>query len=443
MLLLTRLLRTATATLNWLTRPPHQLIDMESQQNARLLSWLLLATVTGVSLIIVFVMSFDPKDLSDLRTLAAFSVMIIAALLYIVNRIGYVNWAVFAFIACLTIIFIAVAYMGEFPEFMPFVVVPLLLAGMFYSFNTTMVFMLAIISLIFALNHLRVDAEIWNRRIIWYFLLFAGGLILVFKYHLGVLEKIRQRRLEEVNAEREQQQLQLTLEKERGEMFRALMSNIAHDIKTPLTIINTSLYLLEKFDDPVKRQQKVDSIKAQVEVLGSFIQDLMLIARLDGEPKLQLTFVDLNELLMTIEKDYNDLVEKRCLTFTLDLEDTIPLIHADQGDLRRALTNLIENGINYTPEGGGVTVKTRQQAKNIMVEVADTGIGIDKESLQHIFERFYRSTEAKTLVSSGSGLGLAIVKRILEMHGGTVEVESVVNQGTTFRMLLPVQHKVS
>jgi signal transduction histidine kinase len=439
MMMLPRMLRLSSSAAHWLVRPHQNIADAESQQNSQLLSWILLVTILIVSLIVVLVISFDPNDLSDIRTQVAFSVIITAMVIYLINRIGYVRWATFAFIAYLAIVFVFTPYTGSFWEFTPFVVVPMLLAGMFYSFKKTAAFVIFIVGVIFVLNNIYVDKDVWNRRIIEYFLLFAGGLILAFKYHLNVLEKIRRTRLEIINAEREQQRLQLALEKERGETFRMLMGNIAHDIKTPLSIINTSLYLLEKHNDPLKRQEKADSIKEQVRVLGSFIQDLMLIARLDGEPKLQLTSVDINELVMGIEEDYRDVLEKKRLTFMLDLEDTIPLIQADQADLRRAVTNLIENGINYTLEGGCVIIKTRRQAKAVMMEVTDTGIGIDGDILPHIFDRFYRSSEAKSLISSGSGIGLSIVKRIIEMHGGTVEVESVLNKGTTFRVVLPVE----
>ncbi len=236
----------------------------------------------------------------------------------------------------------------------------------------------------------------------------------------------------------EQRQLQLALEKERGETFRMLMSNIAHDLKTPLAVINTSLYLLEKQTDPAKRQEKVDTIKGQVRILDSFIQDLLAMARLDSEPQLRLMPVDVNELVMSLEADHHDIIAQKHLTFSLDLEEALPPIPADQTDLRRALNNLVENGINYTPEGHSVAVRTYQQAREVVVEIADTGIGIGEGDLPYIFDRFYRSTAAQAITGRGSGLGLGIVKLVVEMHGGTVDVESVLGEGTTFRVSLPI-----
>ncbi len=236
----------------------------------------------------------------------------------------------------------------------------------------------------------------------------------------------------------EQRDLELALEKERGETFRKLIGNIAHDLKTPLAIINTSLYLLEKHTDLVKQQQKIDNIKRQTHLLDSFIQDLLAIARFDADPELRLTLVDVNELVMRIEADHHSMIEEKQLTFTLELEETLPPIQADQTDLHRAFANLVENALNYTPEGNSVALRTSNQNNRVMIEVVDTGIGIDEDTLPLIFDRFYRAPEAQAIVDGGSGLGLAIVKRVVEMHNGTIEVKSAPGKGTAFRVLLPI-----
>ncbi len=438
-----RLVRSAVAIVNWLTRPHRRIADAESQQNARLLSGLLLTTVLVVSSIVILVVSYDPKDLRDSRTLVAFSVIIAGLASYAINRMGYVHWAALAFVTYMTAVLIATPYAGDFWQMLPFAVIPMLLAGIFYSFRWTVVHIVSTVVTVFVLNSVNIDAEIWNRRIFWYFLLLAGGLILVFKYHLIALEKVRRKRLDEVSAQREQQQLQLALEKERSGTFRTLVSNIAHDIKTPLMVMSTNLYVLGKHTDPVMRQEKLDSIKGQVRGLGRFVQDLVEVARLDSEAKLRLAPVDVNELAMHIEEDHREIIKEKHLTFALDLEATLLPIQADQADLRRALTNLVGNAINYTPEGRSVTVRTQKRGKGVAVEVADTGIGIAEDELPHIFDRFYRTSQARTINSGGSGLGLAIVKRVIDMHGGTVEVESVLGQGTTFRVLLPAQGRFS
>lgn len=436
---LNTLLHSAEAFVSRLTRPHPRITDAEIQYKARLLSGLLVVTVIVVMGIIALVLYYDPDDLLDKRTLTAFATVITALSLYIVNQHGYFHFAALAFVTFLSLIFPVVSYTGSYAEFMPFIVIPMLLAGMFYSWKQTTLLIITMVITIFVLNTAIADEDIWERRIISYFLLLAGGLIVVFKSHLIVLEAIRHKRIDEANAQREQHQLQLALEKERSETFRSLVGNIAHDIRTPLAIINTSLHIMGKHDDPAKKQEKLDSVYTQIRILENFTEDLVTMARLDSVPQLQLALVDVNKLVQDIEKNYRGLAEEKQMSLLVELDDRLAPILADHADLERALVNLVGNAINYTPADNSVTVCTRQQDREVVIEVIDTGIGISDADLTHIFDRFYRSAEAQTMSKKGSGLGLSIVKRIIEMHKGRVEVESVPGKGSTFRVRLPAQ----
>jgi signal transduction histidine kinase len=250
---------------------------------------------------------------------------------------------------------------------------------------------------------------------------------------IGVMQDITERK------RAEKQQLELALERERSETFRTLVGNIAHDIKTPLSTINTSLYLMQHYTDTQNYPQRIETIKDQVRVLSSFVQDLMTMARLEGEPDFHPITLNLTEMIVTVEMEFHPLIEQKSIHFTLNVDEQLPLLRLDQAAIRRMVTNLIENAINYTPKHGSINVQTRQQGSNVVLEVMDTGIGIAEADLPHIFERFYRSDQARTAVNTGSGLGLAIVKRVVEMHGGDIEVESRPGEGTNFRVFLPVQ----
>ena len=116
----------------------------------------------------------------------------------------------------------------------------------------------------------------------------------------------------------------------------------------------------------------------------------------------------------------------------------MPTVPGDEDELYRAMINLVENAFNYTPEGGMVAIDTFTHEQHAVAKVSDTGIGISEAELPHIFDRFYRSEQAKADVKSGSGLGLAIVKRVIDLHHGTIEVKSVPGKGTTFAVRLPV-----
>ncbi|MBZ0288432.1 MAG: HAMP domain-containing histidine kinase, partial [Anaerolineae bacterium] len=198
-----------------------------------------------------------------------------------------------------------------------------------------------------------------------------------------------------------------------------------------------SLYLLEKATDPERQKSRLDQIRQQVEHLGQLIQDLLTISRLDTFPDLVFQEVDINRILSPLQAQFQDVVAQQHLTFTLDLTPGLPPVWGSEPDLQRALVNLVENALHYTPANGSVSVRTFEQVGQIVVEVSDTGIGISEDDLPRIFEHFYRSTQARNVDTRGTGLGLAIVRKIINRHHGTIDVESKIGAGTTFCVRLP------
>jgi PAS domain S-box-containing protein len=238
--------------------------------------------------------------------------------------------------------------------------------------------------------------------------------------------------------EAEKSRLELALQNERVELFKEFIGNISHDLRTPLTVINTSLYLLERAENPQQRREKMDNIREQTVRLDRLIQDLLTLSRLDQAPQFTLMPMGLNRVLTDVKNHITPTAENKQLTLRFDLDNAIPPILADEQELYRALANLVENAVNYTPEGGSVTIQTDMVQDKVVTRIKDTGIGIPAGELPHIFERFYRANGARKIRAHGTGLGLAIVKRIIEMHHGTIDVESHVGAGTTFSVALPM-----
>jgi signal transduction histidine kinase len=244
----------------------------------------------------------------------------------------------------------------------------------------------------------------------------------------------------------EEQAYELQRQKERVALLTEFMSNVSHDIKTPIAVIQTSLHLLERAADPAKRQEKIESIRAQAELLDKFIQDILTISRLDYAPQLEFRSVALDSIVQEIERRMRPSVERKRLTLQVDLDDDNLQVCGDERELDRALVNLIENAINYTPEAGRVRVHGFCEDNHAVVAVSDTGIGMNPMEISRIFERFYRTSSARAAHDNGTGLGLAIVKKIVEIHHGRIEVESAQGQGSTFTLRLPLapaQDKVS
>ncbi len=246
-----------------------------------------------------------------------------------------------------------------------------------------------------------------------------------------------------VQKQHEVERRELAVEKEKSSFLGEFLANITHDLKTPLTIINTSLYLLERIDDPKRQRDKIQQINEQVELLEKFIQDILMVSRLEHLPALNREVLNVNTLLSDITAKLRAKIEKKQIVMNLDLTSDHLNVLADYDQLQRAFTNLIENALNYTPNNGHVDVRTRLHDGTVIVEVMDTGIGIDEQDLPHIFDRFYRSDKARSMEQGGTGLGLAIVKKVLDMHDCVINVSSVLEKGTTFHVEIPAQQEAS
>lgn len=236
----------------------------------------------------------------------------------------------------------------------------------------------------------------------------------------------------------ERHRLELALERERVETLQLFISNVSHDLKTPLTVIKSNLYLAQKRDDADKRAYYLRNIEAQADRIDLLLRDLLTLLHLDSSPEFDFQPLDMRDVLGDIEVQLRPLAEQKQLVLTIEQQSAVAEVLADRRQLARVFMNLVQNAISYTPVGHSITIQMYQQADNIVVEVVDTGIGIADTDMPHIFEQFYRAPAAKAISSHGTGLGLSIVARILQMHGGNISVESVEHHGTTFRVWLPV-----
>ncbi len=249
---------------------------------------------------------------------------------------------------------------------------------------------------------------------------------------LGQLIDITHRKLAD------QHKLQLALEKEKVNLLHLFIGNVTHDFKTPIAVIKMSLYFLEKYQDPVKRQEKINAIGLQIERLSDLIQNLLALTRLDYNTQLDTEPQFVEDLIQDVISYLLLIIERKHLRISLEFTPDPQKLHLDTKEFRQALLNLIENAVNYTPDGGEITILTKVQNESYLVVIQDTGIGIHESDLDQIFNRFYRSTEAKASIQSGSGIGLAIVKRVVEMHDGEIDVASKLGEGTTFTVTLPL-----
>lgn len=215
------------------------------------------------------------------------------------------------------------------------------------------------------------------------------------------------------------------------------VSNVTHELKTPLTSIRGFIDTLKNgaIKDEMVANKFIDIIDIEAERLSSLIQDILLLSEIESKNDYDTEPVDINQSALSVI----DLLEPK-------LTDKIEIIFEPQanlkpftcnpGRMKQLLINLLDNAIKYTEEGT-VTLICKEELGNLMIKVRDTGIGMEKEQLSRIFERFYRVDKGRARKQGGTGLGLSIVKHIVELYNGTIHVESQLGEGTEFVILLP------
>jgi PAS domain S-box-containing protein len=236
----------------------------------------------------------------------------------------------------------------------------------------------------------------------------------------------------------EDQKIELAIERERIKLLQRFIGDLAHDIRTPLATINTSLYLLMRANLPEKRETHQHIIESQVLRLEKVVEDLTNASRLEDEA-FAYTFRPalLNQIVEDVANDFHDAVADKRHTLTVQCDREVESILTDRSQLKQALKYILENAINYTPEGGQIYLTTYRKARQVCVEIRDTGMGIEANNLNYIFEPFYRVDKSRG-DSGGAGLGLTVARRIVKAHGGEITVESKIGVGSTFCVWLPI-----
>jgi two-component system phosphate regulon sensor histidine kinase PhoR len=224
---------------------------------------------------------------------------------------------------------------------------------------------------------------------------------------------------------------------------REFLADVSHELRTPIAALRTFNELLTEgaWEDPTARAEFLETSRAQLERLDWLAQNLLELSKLDsGLVLLDLRPEDLRSAVEQAVEQAAATARRRGVGLTMDAPQTAILIRHDPVRIGQVVANLLGNAIKFTPRGGSVRVEVRGEADGgASIVVADTGIGIDPAELPRIFDRFFRGSRASEARGSGSGLGLAIVRSIVEMHAGTVSVESRLGTGTTFRVTLPAQ----
>lgn len=219
---------------------------------------------------------------------------------------------------------------------------------------------------------------------------------------------------------------------------REFVSNVSHELRTPLASVNAMVETLDGgaiYDTEVARDF-LSRIHDDIRRMTAMVDELLELSSLEsGQMPIHLAPVELAEVANKVTARFETNANSRGVKLLTLIPHGLPYLMADPGKLDQILTNLVENALKFTPEGGRVTLSARTAEAGIQIEVADTGVGVAREHLPHIFERFYKVDRSRR--DTGTGLGLAITRRLVQAHGGDITVASVEGEGSAFTLTLP------
>lgn len=211
--------------------------------------------------------------------------------------------------------------------------------------------------------------------------------------------------------------------------------NVSHELRTPLTSIKGFVETLldGAMENSATCRRFLSIIDTETDRLSRLIEDLLTLSSIESKERIiRPRPVCMVRSIRTVINMMSPQISEKLLRVEFIYPPEIPLIHADEDLLGQVLINLLDNAIKYTPRGGSIYIRSKKDDSRLITTVQDTGMGIPRESISRVFERFYRVDKARSRSQGGTGLGLAIVKHIVESHGGEVFVESEAGKGSTF-----------
>ncbi len=227
----------------------------------------------------------------------------------------------------------------------------------------------------------------------------------------------------------------ITEQRKLEELKKEFITNASHELRTPLTAIVGYIETLEEdLSGEAKEYTKI--IKKHINRLSNIVNDLLLLSEIEQQTNMQTSQVDLTSIIKEVIKTFSPKAQKKGLTITYQIPPKPIIITADELKIEQAIINLLDNAIKYT-EKGQIEIILYTTNQDVIIKIKDTGIGIPKQALSRIFERFYVVDKSRSRKLGGTGLGLSIVKHIISLHNGSIKVESQLNKGTIFTITLP------
>jgi two-component system phosphate regulon sensor histidine kinase PhoR len=226
------------------------------------------------------------------------------------------------------------------------------------------------------------------------------------------------------------------------ELRKEFVANVSHELRTPLTVIKGFTETLRDgaMLDPEIGPKFLATIERHVDQLTNLVSDLLELSRLESMPDLpKVVAFDIGAVVKRVMELLMPAAQRKNQSVRVEVGRHVPRLVGNPDYVERAVSNLVDNAIKYTPEGGEIRVAATREGESVVIEVADNGLGIPAPDLVRIFERFYRVDRSRSREMGGTGLGLSIVKHVAQAHGGSIDVSSTPGVGSRFRLRLPVR----
>jgi signal transduction histidine kinase len=233
----------------------------------------------------------------------------------------------------------------------------------------------------------------------------------------------------------------VTQQRVADESRNAFVTQVTHELRSPLTNIRLSAETAIEDGDqnPPVRAKCLNVINQEAKRLERVVSDMLSVAEIEaGTLELRKDDVRLDALFEELQSDYAAQANDRGIRLEFNLPPKLPVLKADRDKISLVLHNLVNNAIKYTRKGGRVIVNVDVEDGALLVDVIDTGIGIAKDDVDRVFQKFYRAKDPRVAEVTGSGLGLALARQVVRLHGGEVRVDSEPDKGSTFSVRLPI-----
>lgn len=228
--------------------------------------------------------------------------------------------------------------------------------------------------------------------------------------------------------------LAASLEKQEN-LRKQLTEDVSHELRTPIAVLQSHIELMtEGIWDPTT--ERLEGLCEEIQRMGKLVEELENLARIDSNSiKLNKSMIHLHEIINEVIRIFEAGIADKNLTISVDGDCSA--INADGDRIRQVVVNLLSNAIKYSKDGGAISFELQETEETVGFQIKDNGQGIPENELPFIFERFYRADKSRNRKTGGSGIGLAIAKSIVEAHGGTICVESEIDRGSRFKVILP------